>query len=866
MSRSREAAPIALPAPMSAEQIQAFCEELRRRPLGTAFTVKYRWKRSEFDEELLLGLSGTSREIEGDTIWTRFSEQQNPQSPEEVLSAFPKDGCTYTQLLFKPDRTAATATAVAAAEDRQRHIARDPPTISDSTPAPPSRQAAPRNIFSNAVPQRPRTQSWAFMPIYTAARGGVGPDRRPPTDTEIVEGRATRESIGANLFDTAAEALLGCPFLDDLQWDSPTHIAAAEQERAIASVANNADIQRLIEVVSAKRTKPNVFSVGATTAPMLTSTTIPQIGTRRPREEAFISSSSSSDSDSDADSNTSTSTNVDRRKSSGHRISTASTKIGGFDEPKSAAATDARWFVPHLYVELSKTESVHTVTQSFKADLKAWRDSTKLNTSDAGELMITSLVDTFCTWLTVVCQRPPAPARPNPISDQQWAVGRGIITSIAAQVALVKNGSKGVAKFFDEILDQRDKGRCFIQRALGHVKVQKRTPDAKAGGNTNTSTAATTQKPAPKESAAPRRDSGRGIPGQPTTLAPTGAPTPTGAPQSEKKNLKRHLKIKITMGRRTKQRGNTTKVSGQEVWEDGVYLNYTKGWRRLLTRMAPIANLPTHQQRYKTFTTHHGEHSATTQATYWTAVLAVMKIGDKPTSHGDKHVARVLASRAKAEERRHVALPMRDRHFRRCWSMAIRQHKARHSGPNIPLLVCLSYILGQRPSDMTQLHRRDITRQLRHRLAGTAQTRYTNTPETICLTVRRGKVVPKIGPYSLHLSTENAVAKLLWSTRKTTRSFIFSSNNSRTERRKIATSIRTLMQTLSRKLQSRSIRRGGLTRMAEAGMPLETIRANFSKHATEPMLMGYLAAGAVSAHQAQQQTDALEWVNAVLRC
>jgi hypothetical protein len=87
--------------------------------------------------------------------------------------------------------------------------------------------------------------------------------------------------------------------------------------------------------------------------------------------------------------------------------------------------------------------------------------------------------------------------------------------------------------------------------------------------------------------------------------------------------------------------------------------------------------------------------------------------------------------------------------------------------------------------------------------------------------------------------------------------FFFSAKNKKTERLYIAEKIRTILGAMSPRLQIRSIRRGGLTMMAEAGIPLEDNRSNFSKHSSPAMLMTYLNAGAVSAHQAQQQIDAV---------
>ena len=74
---------------------------------------------------------------------------------------------------------------------------------------------------------------------------------------------------------------------------------------------------------------------------------------------------------------------------------------------------------------------------------------------------------------------------------------------------------------------------------------------------------------------------------------------------------------------------------------------------------------------------------------------------------------------------------------------------------------------------MAQLARTDITKELHG--------------STICITVRRGKVVPKIGPYTLHMSASSPLAQALYAATKTSRGeFVFSTSNTLKERAHLA--------------------------------------------------------------------------------
>lgn len=149
-------------------------------------------------------------------------------------------------------------------------------------------------------------------------------------------------------------------------------------------------------------------------------------------------------------------------------------------------------------------------------------------------------------------------------------------------------------------------------------------------------------------------------------------------------------------------------------------------------------------------------------------------------------------------------------------------------------LIAIGWLLGQRLSDVLQLHPADITRR---------------GPITI-ITVRRGKVVPSTGVYCLALPPSRW-ADRLWHLATITgpqRTFLASTSNSPIERALAVHHATALLKSANELLESRSVRRGGLLRLASAGLNTLQLRA-FSRHTNDRMLMRYLSWGAdVVAH------------------
>ena len=144
--------------------------------------------------------------------------------------------------------------------------------------------------------------------------------------------------------------------------------------------------------------------------------------------------------------------------------------------------------------------------------------------------------------------------------------------------------------------------------------------------------------------------------------------------------------------------------------------------------------------------------------------------------------------------------------------------------------IILAFVLGQRISDVLQLSSEDLT------ING----------KNLVFTFRRGKVIPKIGPYSLALEKESMVARQIWEMAKRRKGFLFTKLNTADERLELQTVVRRTLMEVDVRLEARSIRRGGLQVMAERGEAMEDI-LRVSKHATENMLMRYLDWGACAA-------------------
>jgi hypothetical protein len=180
--------------------------------------------------------------------------------------------------------------------------------------------------------------------------------------------------------------------------------------------------------------------------------------------------------------------------------------------------------------------------------------------------------------------------------------------------------------------------------------------------------------------------------------------------------------------------------------------------------------------------------------------------------------------------------PFRKRHLRRLLRSQTRRTR------NIDLAIEIAFTFGQRVSDILQLHHDDVSYV---RIVG---------KKFLVLLVRRGKTITCTGPYTLHLPASHRLALLLHNLKHRRPAFLFSSRSSEitkgtgnlpqlspAERSRMSARVRCRLRSIKPTLGTRSIRRGGLQRLAtEVGLPLPTIQESFSKHTMLQRLGEYL--------------------------
>jgi integrase len=153
--------------------------------------------------------------------------------------------------------------------------------------------------------------------------------------------------------------------------------------------------------------------------------------------------------------------------------------------------------------------------------------------------------------------------------------------------------------------------------------------------------------------------------------------------------------------------------------------------------------------------------------------------------------------------------------------------------PSLTAIATMTFIYGQRISDMIQLAVCDLDVQ----------------KNFLVITVRRGKTFTTAKPYALWMTRNRFPTEELISianhAKKSNRIFLFSETNSEQERSKVLQTIHDMIVCVNDDLELRSLRRGGLHLMAENGHPLTSI-IKFSRHADTDMLMRYLNWGTIS--------------------
>jgi len=244
-------------------------------------------------------------------------------------------------------------------------------------------------------------------------------------------------------------------------------------------------------------------------------------------------------------------------------------------------------------------------------------------------------------------------------------------------------------------------------------------------------------------------------------------------------------------------------------------------------RMLVVAQLPP-EDRFEEFEKICFQRciAPTTAETYWTTLLSIQRSLCLDVSEADTRITRIIKARS-------VAFPT---NFPTPASLSDVESLVKVFNNEFPSLVAvmtLTFILGQRISDMVQLSVTDLEVQ----------------EKFLLITVRRGKTFTTAKPYTLwlrrHTFPTEELIEVAARSRKANRMFLLTETNSEAERAKVLNVIKDLLFSVNDNLELRSIRRGGLHLMAQNGHPLTTI-LNFSRHADQDMLMRYLDWGKVS--------------------
>lgn len=230
----------------------------------------------------------------------------------------------------------------------------------------------------------------------------------------------------------------------------------------------------------------------------------------------------------------------------------------------------------------------------------------------------------------------------------------------------------------------------------------------------------------------------------------------------------------------------------------------------------------------------------TTAESYWTTWLGVQKaIGVRPCE-ADARVTKILKARS-------AAYPV---NFPKAMSFEDLQtfiETFKDHFPSITAVVALAFLNGQRISDAIQIAAADID--------------WENHSEFVKITVRFFKTMSTSQPYTLWIRRDKYPAEDVIQTalaaKSRNRLFLLSDLNSDEERSKILSTIREMIISVNDELELRSIRRGGLQRMANLGFPLKTIR-EFSQHVDDDMLMRYLGWGTFNVHRKSEMTEVID--------
>jgi hypothetical protein len=208
-----------------------------------------------------------------------------------------------------------------------------------------------------------------------------------------------------------------------------------------------------------------------------------------------------------------------------------------------------------------------------------------------------------------------------------------------------------------------------------------------------------------------------------------------------------------------------------------------------------------------------------TRATYWGGVLSLIKEMGEVVLDGEKKAMAWLEKQANLRVGVHTPSPMTETQVAQLFDQL---------NDPVALALVIAWTLGQRPSDVLQLETKGV---------------HNNPTGGVTLEFIRGKVIPAIGPFVIPLP-QGPAEQMLRSLHHARRGhqFLFSQGNTQHEREALTHQAASILEDIHPSLEVRSVRRGGLQRMASSGMLYPDI-LKFSKHTSEASLNRYLNNG-----------------------
>lgn len=320
-------------------------------------------------------------------------------------------------------------------------------------------------------------------------------------------------------------------------------------------------------------------------------------------------------------------------------------------------------------------------------------------------------------------------------------------------------------------------------------------------------------------------------------------------PPQSKQNPKKTRSSKIQEAMKNKDAFLTTDLTEEEQatltileskWEarsEMMRKTSQESWQATQHRFLPLLCLPPAEMeeefelRRDCFEWTYG-----TAGQYWSALIkAAETVGIAITFHM-RQVAKVYKFLKNEEDPKRPTKPIQEPILLAAANQLQSQDKQ-----GAALALQISYVLGQRVGDTLKLMAKSID---------TVRDEATSLT-FVALTYRYGKTTRRRAPYTVHLDGETDLAQelLSWSaTRQDNSSPLFGDNLT------VLGDIRDALKTQDAELCILSVRRGGLQRMALAGLSQETI-LHHSRHATISMLDRYLEWGKLSLNAAREMVS-----------